>query len=198
MNVYNGDVGLVSESLLKDLITELRLLRMEISELNEREETKAAEALREKVSESLPDQGDLLMTPISALYKNPFSTQTTNALRRSGFDVVADITCCSLRDIKRVRMIGKRGLKEITDYLESNGLQFSDESGGQAIFKEGQQVVSLVDTANFHVGDVLVVDKVYDNSYSSYFRLPSYLCRSIVPERSKTVVFSRSEITNFK
>lgn len=56
-----------------------------------------------------------------------FSVRTFNCLKRAEVRTIGDITSKTLDEMMRVRNLGKKSLKEITDWLERYGLKLKEE-----------------------------------------------------------------------
>ena len=64
----------------------------------------------------MDDHGEL--TPYSSIRRmRELPTMTMNALLREGIHTVQDLKECPLEDLRRVPVIGRKGLKRIQDAL---------------------------------------------------------------------------------
>lgn len=203
MNVYNGDVGLVDKRLLTELITELRLLRLEVMDINKRLDEKAAQLDAERgnmIAERNKEENSVLFKYVTDLIGISFSAHVANALYRGGVYRIADLQFCTQRELKAMRMIGNSAMEEVLSFMEKNNIKFATKSGLEPIFEEGQKVVSLVDKSDaIKKGCVLVVQKVYPE-YKRKFKLPTYSCKieGDVSKYGTHTLFSRSELAKFK
>ena len=57
-----------------------------------------------------------------------FSVRTYNCLKRALINTLKDLSKCTTYDLKRVRNLGQRGLKEVIDKCAKYGVEIKEEA----------------------------------------------------------------------